>query len=46
MTKLSKWLVLLVAVCGVYVFFQVDKIMENHTDIMSHHIDQIEQATE
>jgi len=44
MTKLGKWLLLLVVACGVYVFFQVDKIIENRTDIISHHVNQIEQV--
>ena len=46
MTKLGKWLLLLVVACGVYVFFQVDKIIEDHTDITSHRVDQINQVTE
>jgi hypothetical protein len=46
MTKLGKWLLLLVVACGVYVFFQVDKVMENRTDIISHRVDQINQVIE
>jgi hypothetical protein len=46
MTKLGKWLLLLVVACGVYVFFQVGGIMEDRTDIISHRVNQINQALE
>ena len=46
MTKSGKWLLLLVVACGVYIFFQVDGIVESHTDITSHRVNQINQVIE
>ena len=46
MTKLGKWLLLLIVACGVYAFFQMDKSMKSRTDVVSRHVDQIDQDLE
>lgn len=46
MTKSCKWMLLLIAACGVYVFFQIDKVIENRTNIISRHVEQINQVLE